>query len=286
MKNTKKTAVHKTQSTINPVHEAYLKLQAALAYIDTNEAWLNYLAFQAKFHSYSFGNTLLIYSQNPVASYVAGFRKWQTMDRYVRKGEHGIKILAPLKYKVAADGEEDDIFKLRGFRLVTVFDISQTDGSDECLPVLVSGLKGSFKGDDAIYEAIKSMIDIPVAEVDQFASKGCYFPADPRIEIRSDMSTPQKIKTLCHEFSHHLHHTRCYEDEGYSTGEVIAESAAYIVCSYLGIDTSEYSVGYVNSWSKDTTALQSVANKIQKISAEIIDLIDKSPAGSASDAEL
>jgi hypothetical protein len=285
-KNSQESSNTKDSSSANPVPVAYEQLQKALENISTNESWLEYLAFQSKFYNYSFSNTLLIYSQNPGASYVAGYKKWQSFNRYVRKSEHGIKILAPMRYKVKGEENDDDVFKIGGFRLVSVFDISQTDGSDEFLPVLVGGLKTSVIGESDIYNNIINRIDIPVKEVDQLTAKGCYYLENPRIEVRSSLSVVQKIKTLCHEYSHHLHHTKHYDDEGYAIGEIIAESSAYIVCSYLGIDTSDYSIGYVKSWCKDLDVLQSTASKIQKISSEIIQLINESPASTASIAEL
>lgn len=285
MKTVHKASSNNPPNPLNTVKDAYDQLQDALKSIDTNEQWLQYLSFQAKFHNYSFSNMLLIFSQNPGASYVAGYKKWQSFNRYVKKGEHGIKILAPMKCKEKSEEDVDDIFKLGGFRFVSVFDISQTDGSDEFLPVLVSGLKGTLEGDADTYKTIMDRIDITVMEVSQLSSKGCYYPSNPRIEVRSSLSVVQKIKTLIHEFSHHLHHINHYENEGYAIGEVIAESSAYIVCSYIGIDTSDYSVGYVKSWCNDLDVLQSTASKIQKISSEIIQLITESPSIVATIAE-
>ena len=286
MKTVHKSSSNNPQNPLNMVKDAYDQLQDALKSIDTNEQWLQYLSFQAKFHNYSFCNMLLIFSQNPGASYVAGYKKWQSFNRYVKKGEHGIKIMAPMKYKVKSEEDVDDLFKLGGFRFVSVFDISQTDGSDELLPVLVSGLKDCVYGEEAIYKVIWDRIGIPVVEVDQLSAKGCYYMENPRIEIRSSLSVVQKIKTLCHEYSHHLHHTKHYDDEGYAVGEVIAESSAYIICRCLGIDTSDYSAPYVKSWCKDLDVLQSTASKIQKISSEIIQLINESPASAATIVEL
>lgn len=263
------------------IQKAYEQLKEALENIHANESWLDYLAFQSKFYDYSFNNTLLIYSQKPDASYVSGYKQWQSFNRYVKRGELGIKIFAPIKYKVK-DESGDEFLRLTGFKLVSVFDISQTDGSDEFLPVLVSGLKKTFEGETEIYSKLKDIVDIPIQEVDQFAAKGCYYLTDPHIEIRSSLSALQKIKTLCHEYSHHLHHTKYHEDETYDLGEVIAKSSAYIVCKYLGIDTADYSVGYVKNWARDSKVLQSVASKVQKISADIINLMNESPSCSSS----
>lgn len=266
------------------VKEAYDQLQEALNTISTNKGWLDYLSFQSRFYKFSLNNTLLIYSQNPRASYVAGYRQWQGLNRYVMKGEIGIRILAPLKYKVKEDECGDNEFRLAGFKLVSVFDISQTDGSDEFLPTLVGGLKGSFEGEEAIYSRLLDIVEIPVTEVTQLAAKGYYYPSNPRIEIRASMPMVQKIKTLSHELSHHLHHTKYFSGETYDICEVTAESSAFIVCSYLGIDSTDYSAGYVNTWIKDVAAIKATASKVQMISSEIIALLDGSATNNSLSA--
>lgn len=276
MMNSSTTPNQPVSGSSSSVSDAYEKLQEVLKNINSNESWLQYLSFQSRFYNYSFHNTLLIYSQNPSAFYVAGYRKWQTFDRYVRKGERSLKILAPVTYKAKEDEHGDEVKRLYGFRLVSVFDLSQTEGSEEYLPVLVTGLRGSVEGGDSLYSTILSHIDIPVEEVAQLAPKGCYYPADPHIEIRASLSVIQRIKTLIHEFAHHIHHTRYYADESYDVAEVIAESTAFIVCSVLGVNTSDYSAGYIEGWSRDAKNLEASAGKIQKISAEIIALITDS----------
>jgi antirestriction protein ArdC len=255
------------------VKDAYEKLQEVLMNINSNESWLQYLAFQARFYNYSFHNTLLIYSQNPSASYVAGYRKWQSFNRYVKKGERSLKIIAPVTYKSKEEEHEEDVKKLHGFRLVSVFDLSQTDGSDELLPVLVTGLHGSLASGDGLYSSILSIIDIPVTEVPQLVPKGCYYTDNPHIEIRHSLGGIQRIKTLLHELAHHIHYTKFFEGESYEVSEVIAESTAFIVCSVFGVDTTDYSASYIESWSGDTKDLEASAGKIQRISSEIISKI-------------
>lgn len=278
MKTLNAISINNPNNNSNLIHEAYGKLQDALQDINSNKSWLEYLTFQSKFYNYSFSNTLLIYCQNKNASFVAGYKKWQSLNRFVKKGEHGIKILAPMKYRLSDDDTEDNVYKLSGFRVVTVFDISQTDGSDEFLPVLVSGLKQSIKEESDIYKNLIEIIDIPVIEVDKLAAKGCYYSLNPRIEIHSSLTIVQKIKTFFHEFSHHLHHIKYFDNEKYELGEIIAESSAFIACNYIGIDTSDYSVGYIKSWANDINSMQVVATKIQKISSDIINLINESPS--------
>lgn len=270
---------YSTTTKNNPsisVHEAYEKLQEVLKNINSNESWLQYLSFQSKFYNYSFHNTVLIYSQNPNASYVCGYRKWQSLNRFVKKGQQSLKILAPMLYKAKEDEYGDDLKRLHGFRLVSVFDISQTDGSDEYLPILVTGLRGTVDGEETLYKRILSHIDIPVTEVAELDSKGRYYIANPRIEIKASLSGIQRIKTVLHEFSHHVHQTKHYTDESYDVSEVIAESTAFIVCNVLGFDTTDYSAGYVESWNQDKKNLETIAGKIQKIASEIISLLSDS----------
>lgn len=266
---TKKISDHAVAMT---VEDAYQTLQSAIANLSSSRAWLDYLDFQSMFYNYSFHNTLLILSQNPTATFVAGYRKWLSFDRFVRKGERGIRILVPLlSKKKTVDPDEDPTF-VKGFRLVSVFDLSQTDGSKEHLPLIITGLQYSVSDEKVIYDQIRSEIKVPIMEVPDLSSKGCYHLLSQEIRIRSDLSTVQKIKTLIHEYAHHVHHT-CYNDnESYAVSEVIAESSAYIVCRFLGIDTSDYSAHYVKSWSDSLTSKEMLGVKVQKVSADIISL--------------
>jgi antirestriction protein ArdC len=275
MKIAKKTLTNASQNLFSTVHEAYEQLHNALMNINTNEQWLQYLSFQSRFYNYSFNNSMLIYIQNPDASFVAGYKNWQDLNRYVKKGQRSIRILAPCRHKIQNDVNKEDTYKIIGFKSVSVFDISQTDGSNDFLPTLISGLTVSVQGELEIYKSVLSIIPIPVREIDELSSKGCYYLENPSIEIRSNLSVVQKIKTLCHEFTHHLHHTKYFEEENYELSEVIAESSAFIVCSYLGIDTSDYSLSYIKSWSDNINNMQIIASKTQKISAEIITLINE-----------
>lgn len=265
----------KTQNTTASmtVAEAYQSLQDVLANLGSSESWLEYLSFQSKFYGYSFYNTLMILSQNPLASYVAGYKTWQSMNRFVRKGEKGIRILAPLVTKRKDPSPEESPTFIKGFRLVSVFDFSQTEGSEEDLPLLVTGLKHTVHGEEEIFEEIKSKITLPIIEVEKLSSKGSYNPTTKLIKIKSDLTTVQKIKTLIHEYAHHVHHTYYEGKESYNASEVIAESSAYIVCQILGIDTSDYSAPYIETWKDASSDLATIGIKVQKVSSEIISLL-------------
>ena len=165
------------------------RIESSLQAINTNEDWLNYLCFQSKFYNYSFGNTILIYSQNPEASYVKGYKAWNQLGRYVKKGSKGLAILAPCFKKTEvfkepenkseyhdAEGEKETKKVISGFRVTYVYDIADTDGSDEYLPVLVKGLAGNSDAEKEIYEKLVRFISTEhqVKEVTGTASKGSY----------------------------------------------------------------------------------------------------------------
>ncbi len=263
-------AVEKDRFSIS---DALKCIYEGLVNIKSDLEWQNFLVFQAKFHSYSFGNTMLIYFQKPNASYVLGFSKWKTLGRYVRKGEQSIKILAPVTYKDKESEEEKDRYILAGFKPVSVFDISQTEGDTSSLPILVKGLPENNQY-SIIYESIKAAIGIPVVEKSDMRSKGHYNLNLKQITINNSYSDTQMLKTLLHEYAHHLHFTQYFQDEASNVCEIIAESAAYVVSKYLNIDTSDYSFGYIMGWSDNLNEFNLVCNKIQKISDEIIKKIE------------
>lgn len=260
------------------VTEALKQIDEAIENIGTNEEWLKFLSFQTKFYRYSYGNTLLIYLQNPEASFVKGFRSWNELGRYVKKGEKGIKILAPCIKKVMeedTDDETDAKKKLVGFRVAYVYDILSTDGSDEFIPTLVGGLKGNSKDETKAYEQMKAYIGTKhhIEEVVGTASKGSFNLVSGDICIRKDLDALQKIKTLIHEYAHSIdHEINPSKDIPINHRELVAESTAFVVSSALGYDTSDYSFGYLNSWShanKDN--IKKVADAIQKVACRIID---------------
>lgn len=257
------------------IKEAYKKIETALEQIQSNEEWQNYLSFHSRFHNYSFGNSMLIYAQRPDATYVAGYTAWLRMGRFVKKGEKAIKIFAPVKYK-KEDGEENDYY-ITGFKLASVFDISQTDGDDDKLPVLVTGLQTGHDEHKAIYNKLCSVIGLPIIDKDDIAGKGEYHRDTQQIFIKTSNTPTQKIKTLLHEYAHHLYFTKHYAENSRSDEELIAESVAYIACSYLGIDTGDYSFSYLASWSnEDPKRLRALASKTILIANEIIAKINTS----------
>ena len=268
------------------IKAALNRIEDSLAAINTDEDWLKFLSFQAQFYNYSFGNAMLIFSQNPNATYIKGYKAWNQLGRYVKKGSKGLAILAPCIRKVEVFKEpenknlyhdeeaEKEIKKVvSGFRIAYVYDIADTDGDDSMLPVLVTGLAGNGEQEKEIYERLLNVISKEhcVQEVSGTASKGSFNLETEVISIRGDLEYLQKIKTLLHEYAHLLDFQMHPEDDiSRNRRELIAESVAFIVSLRLGLDTSRYSMSYIKSWLKDKEELKIIADSVQKIAYTII----------------
>ncbi len=282
-----------TMTNQEKTKEALAKIENALQNINTDADWLQYLAFQAKFYRYSARNALLIRAQNPEARYVKGYKAWRELDRFVKKGAKGIAILAPCIKKVEEykepenkaeyqdkKGEKVTKNMLVGFTVKYVFDLADTDGSDEHLPILVKGLSGNSEDEQALYKRLEAVIAAQghiIREVTGTASKGSYNISTGIISIRSDLEALQRIKTLLHEYGHAVDFSM-NPDENISRPhrELVAESVAYIVASRLGLDTSRYTSGYLASWGGEAGELAVVADTAQKVAMKIIDTLAES----------
>ena len=285
------------------VREITDKLEQGIKELFESERFKEYLRTMSKFYNYSFNNTLLIAMQKPEATYVAGYTSWQrNFDRQVMKGEKGIKILAPAPYKaqeerekidpltqkpvIGADGKAvtETVEVLRpAFKVVSVFDVSQTDGKE--LPdIIVDELKGTVENYDAFFDALKQESPVPISFEDiPGGAKGFFSPVESRIAIQEGMSEIQTIKTAIHEIAHAKLHAFKPDEKTAPEGrkdrhtkEVEAESVAYTVCQRYGIETSDYSFGYIAGWSsgKETKELKSSLDTIRKTAAEMIEGID------------
>ena len=253
------------------------------------QAWLNTLA---KFHRYSFNNVLLIQMQRPGATCVAGFQAWKKkFGRTVKKGEKGISILAPCPYTrwveqsqadPAPDGEpapKKELVVVQGFKIATVFDISQTEGRE--LPRLgVAELTGSVEEYQQLVNAAEKASPVPVEYAEPFVpqAKGQFDRSQQKITVRPGMGQLQTLKTLIHETAHALLHNAKEEElgKGRSLREVEAESVAYVVCQHFGLNTGEYSFGYVAGWSQDRELeeLRQSLSTIRDTAAGLIDQIE------------
>lgn len=253
------------------------KLEQGLKNLLDSGAWTEYLKTLSRFHKYSFNNCVLIAMQYPEASRVAGYKTWQSMGRQVRKGEKAISILAPCPHKKRVEVTKEDGTKdereivYTTYRAVPFFDISQTDGKD--LPEICTTLTGGVQGFTRLREVLSSISPVPVTEGDARGANGFYSRSEKRIVIQQGMSEAQTIKTTVHEIAHSLMHGK---DSDRVEAEVEAESVAFTVCEYLGIDAGDYSFGYVAGWSDgNMDALKKSLTAIQKTAHTIIEGIEK-----------
>lgn len=282
------------------------KLEHGLEELFDSEKFKEYLNTMSKFYRYSFNNSLLIAMQKPDATLVASYRSWQkNFNRNVNKGEKGIRILAPAPYKIKEEWEvinplsglplldekgdvqtEEVEVSLTGFKVAYVFDVSQTSG--EPLPeISAEELLQSVDDYQIFMEALRNVTPVPLEmqEVDGGA-KGYFSPVEQKIAIQSGMSESQTVKTVIHEIAHSLLHDTDHarmegvdatEKKDRNTKEVEAEAVAYTVCQHFGIDTSDYSFGYVAGWSsgREMTELKKSMETIQKTAAELIGRIEE-----------
>ncbi len=286
------------------VKEITDKLEEGLKELFESEKYKNYLSTMSKFHNYSFNNTLLIALQRPDASLVAGYQAWQkNFNRHVKRGEKGIRILAPAPYKIKEErdkldpvtGEimldkdgtpqtEEVEIKIPAFRAVSVFDVSQTDG--EPLPELeAKELVSTVEGYEDFIKAISFVAPAPIGFEDiPGDSKGYFNIEENRIAVQEGMSESQTLKTMVHETAHSMLHNKEVNKEDIlapakdrNTKEIEAESIAFTVCRHFGIDTSEYSFSYIAGWSsgRDMKELKSSLDTIRRTSSELITGIEE-----------
>ena len=249
------------------VREITDKLEQGIKELFESERFKEYLRTMSKFYNYSFNNTLLIAMQKPEATYVAGYTSWQrNFDRQVMKGEKGIKILAPAPYKAQEEREKIDPV------------------TQELPDIIVDELKGTVENYEAFFDALRQESPVPISFEDiPGGAKGFFSPVESRIAIQEGMSEIQTVKTAIHEIAHaKLHAVKPDEKaapedkKDQHTKEVEAESVAYTVCQRYGIETSDYSFGYIAGWSsgKETKELKSSLDTIRKTAAEMIEGID------------
>lgn len=286
-----------TQDRINEITD---KLEKGIKELFEGDKFRNYLNTMSKFHDYSFNNTMLIAMQKPDATLVAGFNAWKNkFKRNVNRGEKGIQIFAPAPYTIKKeqtkmdkdtglpvldnDGKpvvEEVTVKIPSFKVVSVFDVSQTSGKE--LPTLgVDELKGDVKNYEKFFEALKTVAPVPVNfENIKDGAKGYFDKEKNIIAINEGMSETQTVKTAIHEIAHSLLHNRnmtkndLEKPKDRSTEEVEAESIAYTVCQHFGIDTSDYSFAYVASWGSGKE-LPELKASLETIRATANDIINK-----------
>jgi len=268
------------------LEEIHDRLVAAVEGLVSSEQWRAMLEVSARFHNYSTNNQLLIYMQCPQATRVCGYRAWQRLGRQVRKGERGVAILAPCHTRVSpveAEGEQNEVERvevLTGFRVVHVFDVSQTEGEElaEVAPRRLSG-EVSEQVVDALEWRVADEGFMLRREAIARQSRNGYADFERRlVVVRDDLSGAQAAKTLIHELAHMLLHQKTDLSER-EVAEVEAESVAFVVASALGLDTSDYSFPYVARWGGgDAELVAATAERVIAAARDILDSID--PSGS------
>jgi antirestriction protein ArdC len=259
-------------------------LVAAIQSLTTSEDWVRMLALASRFSRYSANNLLLILYQRPDATRVAGYRVWQALGRQVRKGERGIRILAPCRYRNNEfdDGGSDTThLVVRGFTTVTVFDVSQTDG-DEIVDVLPTLLDGDDESD--LWTGLSTQVHAAGYAIERGDCSGANGYTDHRtltVRVRDDVSGAQASKTLAHELAHVLLHTGLADDIGCrGRTEVEAESVAYMVCHASGLATGGYSFPYIAHWSDgSTTVIRDTAERVLRTSRSVLDAMAPEETG-------
>ena len=280
------------------------RLEQGITELFDSERYKEYLRVMSKFHNYSFNNTLLIAMQKPDASLIAGFTAWKNQfQRNVKKGEKGIKIIAPSPFKIKQETEkidpqtqkpvigrdgkpvtEEKEITIPAYKVVSVFDVSQTEGKE--LPdIAVDALTGDVEQYSDFFTALEKTSPVPIGfEKIEGGAHGYYHLEDKRIALDEGMSELQTLKTAIHEIAHaKLHDIDLNAPKDAQqprvdrrTREVEAESVAYTVCQHYGLDTSDYSFGYVAGWSsgRELAELKSSLETIRSAAADIINSID------------
>ena len=256
--------------------------EGVLALTDS-ERWATHLEVQGRFHHYSFNNAMLIGAQDPGATRVAGFATWKKLGRSVIRGEKAIWILAPVVGRPVRNADGEERRPIHGFRPVAVFDVAQTEGDE--LPVVCRNLEGDDP--DAWFTALTGRaVDlgyrVELTELAGSTNGDCSF-ARRRIRVECRNQPAQRVKTLAHELAHALLHETT---EDRPLAELEAESTAFVVCRTLGLDSSEYSFGYVACWAgggpEAITRITASGAAIQRAAAVILDGLDTAGEGAVA----
>ena len=298
------------QSNKERIKEITAGIEKGIQELFESDRYRNYLTTMSRFHRYSLNNVMLIHAQKPDATLVAGFNKWKnSFGRHVKKGEKGIQILAPTPYKIKQEeqkldpdtklplldenGEpvtEEKEVTIPMFKVVSVFDVSQTDGRP--LPQISSTLTGDVAEYEVFLEALHRTSPVPISfQAMEPGMDGYFAPKKQKIFLREGMSQVQTICAAVHEIAHsklhdYEHMTELADDgetilvpgeKSRNTEEVEAESVSYAVCQYFGIETAENSFGYIAAWSqgKELKELRASLETINKTSSELITGIEK-----------
>jgi antirestriction protein ArdC len=243
--------------------------------LTTSDRWQAHLEVQGRFHHYSFNNALLIGAQDPAATRVAGFATWKRLGRSVIKGERALWILAPMIGRRTREPDGEERRTIYGFRPVAVFDVAQTEGDP--LPEVCRNLEGEDPAEwfsSLQVRAGQLGYAVEPAELHGSTNGDCHYGLR-RIRVESRNQPIQQVKTLAHELAHALLHENT---DDRALAELEAESTAYLVCRGLGLDSGEYSFGYVAGWAgggaKAVAAISASGSAIQRTASAILEGID------------
>lgn len=281
----------KRNNKVNKTKEVFDKIVEYIQTIVSNGEYENFLKFQKSFHNYSFNNLVLIYSQFPEATKIAGKSKWLKLERDIISGAKKIFIIAPIPRKYSKkvktqDDEGNEIESIENYiynayRYVYVYDISQTVGK----PIPLQSKAIDTNNMAFFYEKLKNFSEFPIYEKDLFGSlKGYYDTKQKEIVLQKSLSIDGKVAVLLHELTHAL-----YDDFDYKTdrnlSEVFVESIAYLVADNFGLDTSNCSFNYITEWANGNPKLViELGNKVQKCAQEFITKIEKFEAQETNSA--
>jgi antirestriction protein ArdC len=289
--NDERKAMERGKGHDHKVRKAVEMLDARVERILNGEEFKRYLAFAARFHRYSANNCLLILVQRPNATRVAGYKRWQELGRQVKRGEEGMRILAPIFRTVEDEESSEKARILCSFKVVKVFDVSQTDSVPGASPIPEKPRPETLPGSSsAARTLVRSLARLCKAEglelresgeeLDALypGANGLYSPKKRLILLRETLADDQKAKSLTHELAHHLLHRNASATEAERpTLEAEAEGTAYAVLSYFGVDASSYSFAYVAHWAEQKEVVKAVLSNVQKTARAIIEVVEDGP---------
>jgi hypothetical protein len=281
-------AIERGEKRDRRVREATELLDAGVERILDGEQFKRYLDFAARFHRYSANNSLLILVQRPKATRVARYKRWRELGRQVRRGEEGLKILAPIFRTVEDEESGEKARVLCSFKVVKVFDVSQTDPVPGAEPLPAKPrpevLSGSTSAAQTVARSLHRLCEGEGLEVREDGealdalhpgANGLYSREKKLILLRETLGDDQKAKSLTHEVAHHLLHRDASVSEAERpTLEAEAEGTAYTVLSYFGVDASGYSFAYVAHWAERKEVVKAVLSRVQKAAHEIIESVE------------
>jgi antirestriction protein ArdC len=279
------------------IKKHYEQLKSAIEKLLESKKFKDFVVFQAKFRKYSLYNTILIWSQKPDATYVAGIKTWNSLGRKVRKGEKGILIFAPVLVReqqktcekatnsnesiepadetFSETEEEKSTYSLVGFKPVYVFDISQTEGKP--IPEMEQMNRFRIYTDiEHLYRRVLTSSPVPVEEKPLSGGlKGFYSPSEKKIVLSAELNPEERVLTLLHELAHHYTLEHGGEVLEKVSSEVVAEGAACVTAAYFGLDTMEPSAAYMSLWAREADLVLKCGETIRGVANRLIDEIEK-----------